>query len=190
MDEAERDRSNARLVGWMAACARGEVAALQELYSALSPQLFALLLRILQRRDLAEEALQETFMSVWSKASEYQAIRGQVATWALAIARYRAFDILRRERYEVALEPETLLALCDAETAKEDGDESPLSLEERRRLRRCLEALPAAQRSSVVLAYFWGRTQEEIAARLDAPLGTVKSWVRRSLASLKRCLER
>ncbi|MGH8225280.1 MAG: sigma-70 family RNA polymerase sigma factor [Gammaproteobacteria bacterium] len=192
MEEIEREQTDARLVGWMAGCARGDAAALQSLYSALSPQLFGLLLRILQRRDLAEEALQETFVSVWRKASEYQASRGKVSTWVLAIGRYRAFDMLRRERREVNLDPEMLVAASDAATvAMQDGAESvlPRSPAEYRRLRQCLDALSEGQRSSVILSYFKGRTQEEIAARLEAPLGTVKSWVRRALISLKRCLE-
>ncbi|MDN5864663.1 MAG: sigma-70 family RNA polymerase sigma factor [Gammaproteobacteria bacterium] len=193
MHQAEQERADSELLGWMARCARGEQAALQSLYSALSPQLFGLLLRILQRRDLAEEALQETFVSVWQKASEYRTSRGRVSTWVFAIGRYRALDILRRERREVNLDPDELLAACDAAAVAmgdAQGAELPRSAAEYRRLRECLDALSGDQRSCLLLAYFRGRTQEEIAARLDAPLGTVKSWVRRALASLKRCLER
>lgn len=174
----------------MAGCARGDAAALEHLYAELSPQLFGLLLRILQRRDLAEEAVQDTFVSVWRKASEYRADRGKVATWVVAIGRYRALDVLRRNRREVGMEPEDLLQASDARIAAEaDADEPPRSLAEYRRLRRCLDALSREQRSSVVLAYFQGHTQEEIAALMKAPLGTAKSWVRRALISLKRCLE-
>jgi len=190
VEEAEREQHEAKLVAWMAGCARGEAAALERLYAELSPQLFGLLLRILQRKDLAEEALQDTFVSVWRKASEYRSDRGKVATWVLAIGRYRALDMLRRNRREVNVEPEDLLQMSDARVAGEaDASEVPRSLAEYRRLRRCLDALSSEQRSSVVLAYFQGRTQEEIAALLKAPLGTAKSWVRRALISLKRCLE-
>lgn len=173
----------------MAGCARGDAAALERLYGELSPQLFGLLLRILQRRDLAEEAVQDTFVSVWNKASEYRADRGKVATWVLSIGRYRAFDILRRNKRELALDPEALLQMSNAQVAEVDTGDPPRSLAEYRRLRRCLDALSDEQRSSVVLAYFQGRTQEEIAATLEAPLGTAKSWVRRALISLKRCLQ-
>lgn len=190
MEADAREQREARLVAWLAGCARGEDAALGNLYEALSPQLFGLLLRILQRRDLAEEALQDTFVNVWRKASEYRADRGRVSTWVLTIARYRAFDILRRTRRETALDPDSLIGLSDADAAAgHDGEDTPRSLAEYRRLRQCLDGLSEQQRSSVVLAYFGGLTQEEIARRREAPLGTVKSWIRRALISLKRCLE-
>lgn len=190
VEETHREQREAKLVAWMAGCARGDAAALERLYAELSPQLFGLLLRILQRRDLAEEAVQDTFVSVWRKASEYRADRGRVATWVLSIGRYRALDMLRRNRREIGMEPEDLLQASDARVAAEaDAGELPRSLAEYRRLRRCLDALSREQRSSVVLAYFQGHTQEEIAALMKAPLGTAKSWVRRALMSLKRCLE-
>lgn len=190
VEETHREQREAKLVAWMAGCARGDAAALERLYAELSPQLFGLLLRILQRRDLAEEAVQDTFVSVWRKASEYRADRGRVATWVLSIGRYRALDMLRRNRREIGMEPEDLLQASDARVAAEaDAGELPRSLAEYRRLRRCLDALSREQRSSVLLAYFQGHTQEEIAALMKAPLGTAKSWVRRALMSLKRCLE-
>ena len=183
-DTEERER---HLVSWLAGCARGEPAALENLYRALSPQLFGLLMRILKRRDLAEEALQDTFVNVWRKASEYRAGRGKVATWVLTIARNRAFDLLRRYRREVSMEPENLIGLGDALSVNDDTGDMR-SMAEYRRLRQCMEALSEDQRSSLLLAYFEGLTQEEIAQRLEKPLGTVKSWVRRALISLKGCL--
>ena len=186
----DRDRQ-ARLQRGLAACGRGEEAGLEAVYGVLSAQLFGLLVRILQRRDLAEEALQDTFVNVWNKASEYRAGRGSITTWVTTIARNRAFDILRRERRDVPLEPEVLLGMSDAaalEAGAGDAGE-PRSLAESRRLRECFERLSERQRESVLLAYFRGLTQEEIAAKLSAPLGTVKSWVRRALSRLKRCLE-
>ncbi|MGH8128904.1 MAG: sigma-70 family RNA polymerase sigma factor [Gammaproteobacteria bacterium] len=189
MEEIEREQREIKLVAYMAGCARGDAVALERLYGEISSQLFGLLLRILQRRDLAEEAVQDTFVSVWNKASEYRADRGKVTTWVLTIGRYRAFDILRRNKREVVVEPEALLQMSDAQAAEADTGELPRSLAEYRQLRRCLDALSSEQRSSVVMAYFQGHTQEEIAVMLKAPLGTAKSWVRRALISLKRCLE-
>lgn len=184
-DAQERE---AQLVGWLAGCARGEAAALDNLYQALSPQLFGLLMRILQRRDLAEEALQDTFVNVWRKATEYRASRGKVTTWVLTIARYRAFDILRRNKREIIMEPDNLIGLGD-EVSQHDESEEVRSLAEYRRLRQCMDRLSEDQRSSLSLAYFQGRTQEEIARHLAKPLGTVKSWMRRALISLRQCLE-
>ena len=185
-----RDRQ-AHLQRSMAACARGEDAGLAALYEALSAQLFGLLLRILQRRDLAEEALQDTFINIWHKASEYRANRGTITTWATTIARNRAFDILRRERRDVPLDPQVLGDLSDslASEFRTQENEEVRSRAESRRLAECLQRLSDRQRESLTLAYFGGLTQEEIAVKLSAPLGTVKSWVRRSLGGLKRCLE-
>ncbi|MGH8272735.1 MAG: sigma-70 family RNA polymerase sigma factor [Gammaproteobacteria bacterium] len=178
----------AQLQRELAACARGEADALQRLYAALSAQLFGVLVRILRRRDLAEEALQDTFLSVWRKASDYDATRGAASTWIFVIARHRALDILRRERREVPLAPDVLTDICDRlpDPDAAAGGWNPVGS---RRLRACLERLSAEQRRSILLAYFFGLTREEIAARLESPLGTVKSWVRRGLAGLKRCLE-
>jgi len=174
----------------MAACARGEESGLEVLYDALSAQLLGLLVRILHRRDLAEEALQDAFVSVWTKASEYRADRGTITTWVTTIARNRAFDMLRRERRDVPLDPQVLRDLSDTAAADDGaGDETPRSRRESRRLAECFERLSERQRESVLLAYFRGLTQEEIAVRLSAPLGTVKSWVRRALSRLQRCLE-
>lgn len=178
------------LVSWLARCARGDAEGLENLYEALSPQLFGLLLRILQQNDLAEDALQETFVNVWRKASGYRADRGKVTTWIFTIARNRAFDILRRRRRESTVDPENVIELSDADSAvQEEDSELPRSLAEYRRLQQCLHTLSEQQRSSVVMAYFRGLTQEEIANSFGAPLGTVRSWVRRALFSLKRCLE-
>lgn len=185
---SDAEEREAHLLGWLAGCARGEAAALENLYHALSPQLFGMLVRILKRRDLAEEALQDTFVNVWRKASEYRAGRGKVTTWVLTIARNRAFDKLRRQRREVSMEPGNLIAHEDALSVNDDAGDL-CSLAEYRRLRQCMEALSEDQRSSLLLAYFEGRTQEEIAQRLAKPLGTVKSWVRRALISLRGCLE-
>ena len=184
-------KRQARLQRGLTACARGEEAGLEILYGALSAQLFGLLMRILQRRDLAEEALQDTFVNIWNKASEYRANRGTVMTWVTTIARNRAFDILRRERRDMPLDPRMLTDLSDtvaSETAT-GGSDVVRSRAESRRLVACMERLSEHQRESILLAYFRGFTQEEIAERLSAPLGTVKSWVRRALIGLKRCLE-
>lgn len=185
-----KDRQ-AHLQRSMAACARGDEAGLEVLYGALSAQLFGLLMRILQRRDLAEEALQDTFVNIWNKASEYRATRGTITTWVTTIARNRAFDILRRERRDVPFDPQLLGELSDTTVSASGGDgyDGVRSPAESRRLAECMERLSDRQRKSLVLAYFGGLTQEEIAAKLSAPLGTVKSWVRRALAGLKRCLE-
>jgi RNA polymerase sigma-70 factor (ECF subfamily) len=182
---------NRRLTDLLHACAQGRQAAFQELYRQVSPQLFAVLLRILKRRDLAEEALQDALLSVWRNAGSYSAEKGAPLTWIVSICRYRALDMLRRSRREVSLEQAGLgdedgpTEIADASA----GDAEWVSKAEQRALEDCMQRLNDGQQKSLKLAYFDGCTHEEIAASLGSPVGTVKSWVRRGLESLKRCLE-
>ena len=176
---ADRD---ARLADLMHRCARGDQGAFRELYALTSPQLLALLIRMLRRRDLAEEVLQETFVSAWRNAPEYTASRGRVFAWLTTIARNRALDELRRTK-RAALDPGASLDdLPDEEGEETYGDA------EVRALAACLDALSDGQRRSVQLAYLDGLSHPEIAAALRTPLGTIKSWTRRGLAALKQCL--
>jgi len=186
------DRSR-ELKDLLHACAQGRQAAFQSLYELTSAQLFAVLLRILKRRDLAEEALQDAYVSVWRNAATYAADKGAPMTWLTSICRHRALDMLRREKREVSLEPlleqEAEEGAPLAEFATDAVDTSLLSKAERRALDECLARLNEGQRNSLHLAYFDGCTHDEIARSLNAPIGTVKSWVRRGLEGLKRCLE-
>jgi RNA polymerase sigma-70 factor (ECF subfamily) len=172
---------NARLALLLHRCARADQAAFRELYALTSPQLLAVLLRMLRSRDLAEDVLQEVYLSVWRNAGEYDAAKGRVMTWLASIARYRALDQIRRA--PPAGDPALLEDLPDE--LPEDG----YGPAEGRRLEDCLEGLADGQRRSLALAYFDGLSQDEVAKTLRAPLGTVKSWVRRGLESLRRCME-
>lgn len=184
---------NRQLTDLLHACAQGRQAAFQELYRLASPQLFAALLRILKRRDLAEEALQDAFVSVWRNAASYSVDKGAPMTWLLSICRYRALDMLRRENREMSLEPlleqEAEGGGALREFASEAVDTALFTKAEARALEECFSRLNEGQRNSLRLAYFDGCTHEEIAVNLKSPVGTVKSWVRRGLESLKRCLE-
>jgi RNA polymerase sigma-70 factor (ECF subfamily) len=182
------------LTHWLNATARGDRAAFQALYRAASPHLFALLLRMLKRRDLAEEALQDCFVRIWQKADTYAPARGAPLTWLMSIARYRALDLIRRQRPEVSLDDEESgidLDTFQSEAAEASPDplQASISGESLAALNECLEILQDQQRRSVLLAYYEGYTHEELAQHLDKPLGTVKSWVRRGLQRLRECLE-
>jgi RNA polymerase sigma-70 factor (ECF subfamily) len=180
------------LTDLLAGTAAGDQRAFRALYEATSAHLFALLTRILKRRDWAEEALQDCYLKIWQKSESYEPRKGAPLTWLLTIARYRALDLLRRRRPEVleAEGDEDGPSLLDQAV---DPTQDPLARTEEReglgRLERCMEGLGGEQRSSVLLAYYEGYTHQELAARLKAPLGTVKSWVRRGLAQLRDCLE-
>jgi RNA polymerase sigma-70 factor (ECF subfamily) len=169
------------------ACAAGDRAALNRLYTVAAPHLLGLALGILRRRDLAEDAVQETFLQVWRHARSFDPGRGTAMAWMARILRNRCLDMLDKRRRETTLEPEIM-------EARADPGPGPADLvaggEEARRLHDCLNEIEARARQCLNLAYYEGLTMEEIARRLPAPIGTVKSWVRRSLIRLKGCLER
>lgn len=177
------------LVGLLGRCAGGDAGALRELYAAAAPQLYAVVLRILRRNELAEEALQEAFLQIWTKAASYRVEKGRPLAWMVTIARYRALDMARRGSLERLIPDgdEVIALLADPG----DGPVADANLRsDRRALRGCLDELPRQQQQSIRLAFVDGCTHGEIATVVQAPLGSVKSWVRRGLIALRGCLER
>jgi RNA polymerase sigma-70 factor, ECF subfamily len=167
--------SDAQLNELLARCAAADGAALKRLYECVAPRLFACLTRMLRRRSIAEEALQDVFVTVWERAAQFQPERGRPMAWLMSIARYRAIDLLAEP-----LEP----ASQEAEPTEERSLLSGGAL-----LERCLALLTQEQRECLELAFVGGNSHQDIAQRLGSPLGTVKSWIRRALQSLKSCLE-
>ena len=163
-------------------CAARDSTALAALYQSASPILFGTLVRILRRRAVAEEALQDVFISVWERAGQFQPERGNALAWMLAIARYRAIDLIRREKA-------VPLAVLEAAEDVSDEPESVPWLSSDAILERCLNLLSEPQRNCIVLAFVDGRSHDEIAQRTGNPLGTIKSWIRRGLQSLRQCIE-
>jgi RNA polymerase sigma-70 factor (ECF subfamily) len=169
-------------------CAAADSIALQRLYELVSPILFACVTRILRRRALAEEALQDVFISIWQQAGQFTAVRGRPMAWMMSIARYRAIDLLRRERFApilVAQAPE--LRAIDPEPDAEVGSATWLPSADL--MKQCLGLLSDQQTHCLELAFVEGQSHENIARLMDSPLGTVKSWIRRGLRSLRQCLE-
>jgi RNA polymerase sigma-70 factor (ECF subfamily) len=169
-------------------CAAADSQALQRLYDLVSPILFAAITRILRRRPLAEEALQDVFISIWQQAGEFTAARGRPMAWMMSIARYRAIDLLRRERLAPMLvaQPEEYRTI-DPEPDSEGSAAAWLPSAEL--MQRCLSLLSTQQAHCLELAYVNGNSHEDIARLMGSPLGTVKSWIRRALRSLRQCLE-
>ena len=190
MTNEANDIRNLELIDLLHGCAQGRQADCAKLYELTSAQLFAVLMRMLKRRDLAEDVLQDAFINVWRNAGSYTAERGSPMTWLISICRYRALDMLRQHRQEVPFD-----SLDDGDADTEDAlkassnSADELSHAETRALDHCMEALQRTQRDSLRFAYFQGLSHDEIAMRMQAPIGTIKSWVRRGLQSLKRCLE-
>jgi RNA polymerase sigma-70 factor (ECF subfamily) len=164
--------------------AAGDSAAFATLYKQTSAKLFGVAVRIAGRGEVAEDALQECFVLVWQRARDYDPVRGGVMSWLIAIMRNSTIDRLRRRgaRPEGHAVPEEALRQLAAPDSTDLGAEL-------RALRGCLDELEEKPRRAVVLAYLYGLSREELAAQLAVPVGTVKSWLRRSLDRLRRCLE-
>jgi RNA polymerase sigma-70 factor (ECF subfamily) len=167
------------------AVGRGSQLALKRLYVLESRRLYGIALRIVRRPEIAAEVVQDAFVQVWQNARAFTPERGAAAAWLTGIVRFRALDAVRKHGREVLtadpalgdapVEPDVLAAI-DAKT-------------EAAALRRCLELLDDNQRRCVMLAFVDGFSHADISGRLAAPLGTVKSWVRRGLLALKVCLQ-
>ena len=168
-------------------CALREERALAELYNLVGATLLGIMMRILRSRALAEEALQDVMVRVWQHADRYVAYKGRAMPWLISIARYRAIDVLRAQRMQVTLDDAPAEALMDV--AAEEFPDTTTSQRMRRALEDCLKRLTPDQRKCLSLAYIEGYSQDEIATAINSPLGTVKSWVRRGLSSLKRCMD-
>ncbi len=171
----------------LAATAQGDRQAFGRLYQRTSGRLFALALQILTRRDAAEDVLQDAYLTIWSKAAQQRAGRGSAFAWMATIVRHRAIDRLRA-RTNIPEPVADIDRVTDA-VASEVADEGEILAALSASVRQCLERLDENRRGAILLAYYYGMTHEEIAARLAKPLGTTKSWVRRGLLQLKGCLE-
>ena len=169
----------------IALCAAGDAAALKALYQHEAPILLGVAIRLVRRRAVAEEVLQETFVTIWRQARSFDPARGSPQGWMLTILRNRALNLIRKHRPETELDESISADLSD------DSPDALASLErhsEASALRRCLEGLDPPKRRAIMLAYMDGCTHDQIARRLGEPLGTVKSWIRRGLIALKACL--
>lgn len=194
-DWSDRSRELAQL---LARAGLGDRAAFATLYERTSAHLFAVVLRINRDRAQAEDILQEVYVNVWRSAQSFDAAQSQPLTWLTSVARNRAIDSLRRAQSQPQIQTAFTSGGDDAEEADvydqvADDSAGPLELLSRaadaRALTHCMEGLSAPQRQSVALAFFDGLSHAEVADKLQQPLGTVKSWVRRALMALKGCLE-
>ncbi len=165
-------------------CATGDQAAFRRLYELQSPRLYGLALRLLQQPGLASDAVHDAFVQVWRRAARFDPSRNAGEAWLASLLRYRAIDILRRRsREQYGIEQ------------RDEADDAPDAFDrlaeraDTESLHRCLQELEETQRRAIVLAFLDGLSHVELASRLRSPLGTVKSWVRRGLLGLRRCLE-
>ncbi len=168
------------------ASGHGDEKAFARLYELSSAKLFGVALRLLRRRDWAEEVLQECYLNIWHHAHEYSLTRSAPLTWMTTIVRNRCLDWLRRPKHEETAHDESVF---------ESVPDEALGPLERlvqgaavKSIFSCMQGLTDRERQSIALAFFHGLTHSELAQHLREPLGTVKTYIRRGLAQLKECL--
>lgn len=159
--------------------AGGDVHAFERLYDQYSGTVYSLALAMVHHRPTAEEITQEVFLGIWRGAREFDARRGPVRSWVLALAHHKSVDAVRRERFRVT-EP-----IPEQTSDGSDVVAEALRRADAARVREALQGLPAEQRTAIALAYYAGYTQQEISQRLSVPLGTIKTRIRDGLIRLR-----
>lgn len=179
------DRDQAGLI---AAMARGDRAALGALYDLLGRPLYSLAYRVLNDPTEAQDVVQDAFLQLWQKAADFDPARGSAFTWAATLVRNRAIDRVRMRRRRAEILEQSAAEIQPATNSEPDSADAAWLREKATAVRAALGALPAEQRSAIELAFFSGLTQQEIAARLSEPLGTIKARIRRGLLKLRDTL--
>ncbi|MCB1522342.1 MAG: sigma-70 family RNA polymerase sigma factor [Hyphomicrobiaceae bacterium] len=166
-------------------CARGDRGALRALFDEEAGRMVGIAQRIVRRRELAEEVVQEAFVQIWQKSSTFDANGGSARGWIYAIVRNRALNVIRDGSREDLTDSFEISELQDRMTVADDAFER---LHADSRLRACLEAIDEPKRRCLLLSYVAGYSHGEVAGLLGVPLGTAKSWLRRGLDALKECM--
>lgn len=182
----------AQLRRWLHDAAQHDAEAFRCLYEATSARLYGFALRILGKRELAEEALQESFVAIWHHAGSYQSHLAAPMTWMTTIVRNNALNVLQRSGREVEIDFDPLAgAVADA---LQDPGATPIEAlalsRDATALAYCMSALEGLHRQVLGLAFFHDLSHTEVAQRMALPIGTVKTWIRRSLEKLRTCIEK
>ena len=176
-DESDLDRL-------LVAIASGDRLALKTLYVAIAPRLFAILVRMVRRREVAEDLLQDTFVTIWKKAHQFDSRRGNARAWLFSMTRRKAIDRLRVANRECLGVEGDIASLDSTAELWAPGLDSETQIT----LGRAIEALRPDVSRAMKLCYYHGLTHEELADELKVPLGTAKSWIKRGLAQMKLCM--
>lgn len=181
----DQDRRN-EIESLIAQIALANQDAFSRLYDATSGKLFSVCLRVLNERAAAEDAMQEVYVKVWNNADKYQVTGHSPMTWLITIARNTAIDRLR------ARKPDRDIADFDARLAAPGPtpEQSAVANSETRRILSCMDELEPDRRAAISGAYLQGQSYQELADRFDVPLNTMRTWLRRGLATLRECLAR
>ncbi|MFT5535159.1 MAG: RNA polymerase sigma-70 factor (ECF subfamily) [Burkholderiaceae bacterium] len=170
------------------ACAGGDEKALRRLYDREASWLLGIALRIVVRRELADEVVHDAFLRIWQKSGTYSPALGSARGWIYSVVRHRALDVVRQLRRDPALPGAEEALLDDVADEADDPLQSLTRGRDNGVLHLCLQQLDDDKRACILLAYVDGFSQTQIASTLARPLGTIKAWTRRGLLALKDCL--
>ena len=179
--------SNDTWVHWVSQVVQEDESALAQLYDASSPLVYGLALRILGDAGAAEEVTLDVYLQVWKQANRFDPVRGRVSTWLMTIARSRAIDRLRGRAQQLS-QADTLEAVAEAQSENPDPQQSAALAQQQAQVRKALSTLSEEQRRAIELAFFNGLSQNEIALKLNEPLGTIKTRIRNGMLKLRELL--
>ena len=187
---------NEQLTHLLAAVARQDRRAFQQLYTATAPKLLGYAMRVLRQQEVAEDVLQESFVNIWKYAGDYHHSLAAPMTWMTAIVRNKALDFLRSHNELTSTQHSSLedtdmqdLMLSLESAARQPADALQFS-QEALALAHCLQRLDGTQRQAIAMAFYHDLSHAEVASQLNLPLGTVKTWIRRGLSSLRGCMSK
>lgn len=178
--QAKLDR-NLHLKALMVKVQKGDQIAFSDLYTETSPLLFSIALRLMPTRQLAEEVLQEAYVTAWQKAGKFDSDKGTVLTWLATITRNLSIDYLRKKQLNTVCEDEGNHVQTDDPSPFQDVATN----EAQNILLAGIESLPENMKKAVTLSYFKGYSYDEIGELMNAPRNTVKSWIRRGVSKLR-----
>ncbi|MGO2007971.1 sigma-70 family RNA polymerase sigma factor [Vreelandella alkaliphila] len=174
----------------LARCARGEQAALHQLYRQEGARLLGVVMRIVKDRGMAEDIVHDACLNIWQRADSFDPERGSARTWIFSIARHLALNAIRQRDREIRVDIDDPGELADDDTYQQSLSTTAKAFDWQtgQQMDECLQQLETERRNCVLHAYVDGLSHAEIAAHTGAPLGTVKAWIKRSLLRLRECM--
>ena len=170
----------------LVAVAGKDAAAFRQLYDVAAPKLLGVVLRIIKNRSAAEDVLQDVFVRIWQNAPSFSPETGSARAWMSSIARNRAIDVLRQKSFTLVSDACSDIDWYERIAEDRDREKDMIGVSA---LRHCLGNLDVQTRTCVLLAYYEGFSREEIAERFNRPVNTIKTWLHRSLNTLRHCLD-
>ncbi|MDX5979279.1 sigma-70 family RNA polymerase sigma factor [Vreelandella alkaliphila] len=174
----------------LARCARGEQAALHQLYRQEGARLLGVVMRIVKDRGMAEDIVHDACLNIWQRADSFDPERGSARTWIFSIARHLALNAIRQRDREIRVDINDPGELADDDTYQQSLSTTAEAFDWQtgQQMDECLQQLETERRNCVLHAYVDGLSHAEISAHTGAPLGTVKAWIKRSLLRLRECM--